>query len=211
MSHQLDCLIYAGPNVIQHPIPPLRIPSIHPLPLRKRPPPTGVKTAKIRKRGFRGQKTPISQCPRNGRFESKNPHFSTGLHRANGDSLTQNAISGTLGNGSFLTPKPSFPDFGDFDPCRGRTLSQPFPQKMPYGQTRGREGTKFLPGTELLAMAVEAVLDTSTPHIVAQCPDKTFVVKPAVTKNPGMRCVTDTARSLVLPPTFETSLRRSCR
>ena len=33
-------------------------------------------------------------------------------------------ISGTLGNGSFLTPRPSFPDFGDFDPCRGRTLSQ---------------------------------------------------------------------------------------
>ena len=28
-------------------------------------------------------------------------------------------ISGTL-----LTPKPSFPGFGDFDPCRGRTLSQ---------------------------------------------------------------------------------------
>ena len=24
-----------------------------------------------------------------------------------------------------MTPKPSFPDFGDFDPCRGRTLSQP--------------------------------------------------------------------------------------
>ena len=39
-------------------------------------------------------------------------------------------ISGTLGNGSFLTPKPSFPDFGDFDPCRGRTLSQQEAPKM---------------------------------------------------------------------------------
>ena len=28
-------------------------------------------------------------------------------------------FSGAIGNGSFLTPKPSFPDFGDFDPCRG--------------------------------------------------------------------------------------------
>ena len=43
------------------------------LELRKRPPPTGVKMAKIGKRGFRGQKTPISQCPRNGCFESKIP------------------------------------------------------------------------------------------------------------------------------------------
>ena len=26
--------------------------------------------------------------------------------------------------GVFLTPKPSFPDFGDFDPCTVPTLSQ---------------------------------------------------------------------------------------
>ena len=29
-----------------------------------------------------------------------------------------------MGNGSFVTPKPSFPDFGDCDPCKGRTRSQ---------------------------------------------------------------------------------------
>ena len=46
---------------------------------------------------------------------------SPGLHKENGDFLTQ---SGALGNGDLLTPKPSFPDFGDFDPCRGRTRSQ---------------------------------------------------------------------------------------
>ena len=28
------------------------------------------------------------------------------------------------GNGGFLTPIPSFPDFGVFDPCKGRTDSQ---------------------------------------------------------------------------------------
>ena len=65
---------------------------------------------KIGKRGFRGQKTLISQGPRKGRFESKNPHFSTGLHKENGDFSTP--------------PKPSFPDFGDFDPCTGPTRSQ---------------------------------------------------------------------------------------
>ena len=35
-------------------------------------------------------------------------------------------LSETLGNGSLLTPKASFPDFGDFDPCKGRTLSQKY-------------------------------------------------------------------------------------
>ena len=28
----------------------------------------------------------------------------------------------TSRNGSVLTPKPSFPDFGDFDPCRGQQI-----------------------------------------------------------------------------------------
>ena len=46
--------------------------------LRTRRPCTGVKIPKIGKRGFQGQKTPISQCPRKGRFESKNPHFPCG-------------------------------------------------------------------------------------------------------------------------------------
>ena len=34
------------------------------------------------------------------------------------------------GNGGFLTPKPSFPDFGVFDPCKGRTDSQGKSQKL---------------------------------------------------------------------------------
>ena len=44
-------------------------------------------------------------------------------------------IFGALGNGSFLTPKPSFPHFGDFDPCGGggrfRTFQKPF--RDPFG------------------------------------------------------------------------------
>ena len=92
--------------------------------LRKRSPFTGVKIAKIGKRGFRGQKTPISQCPRNGRFESKKSPFLYRAPQGKWGFLDKTPISGTLGHGSFLTPKPSFPDFGDFDPCRGQTLSQ---------------------------------------------------------------------------------------
>ena len=76
------------------------------------------------KRVSGSKKLPFSQCPRNGRFESKNPHFSTGLHEKNGDFLTQSAHFWDTGKWEFLTPKPSFPGFGDFDPCRGRTLSQ---------------------------------------------------------------------------------------
>ena len=32
-------------------------------------------------------------------------------------------FSGVRGKGGFSTPKPCFPDFGDFDPCKGRTGS----------------------------------------------------------------------------------------
>ena len=95
--------------------------------LRTRPPPTGVKIPKPGKRGFWvSTNSHFSQCPRNGRFESKTHHFYSGLHKQNGDFLTQSIhFWGTGKNGgSFLTPKPSFPGFGDFDPCRGRTRSQ---------------------------------------------------------------------------------------
>ena len=82
--------------------------------LRKRPPPTGVKIAKIGKRGFRGQKNPISQCPKNGRFESKNPHFSTGLHNENGDVLTQSAHFWDTGKWEFFDPETLFSRFWRF-------------------------------------------------------------------------------------------------
>ena len=75
---------------------------------------TRVKIRKIRKRGFRGRKT---HFPRPRRFESENPHFPTGHHREMGILWLKPPFSGVVGNGGFSTPKPSFPDFGDFDPC----------------------------------------------------------------------------------------------
>ena len=77
-----------------------------------------------RERGFRGQKTPISQCSRKGRFESKNPHVPTGLHKENGDFSTQIALFWGIGKWEFFDPETLFPDFGDFDPCTGPTRSQ---------------------------------------------------------------------------------------
>ena len=58
-------------------------------------------------RGFRGQKTPISQCLSKGRFSLQGPT------RKNGDFFGSNRpFSEALGNGSlFGPPKPSFPDF----------------------------------------------------------------------------------------------------
>ena len=67
------------------------------------------------------RKIPVSPHPRQGRFESKNPDFPCGalsLQR-NGDFLSQSALFSCGGNGGFLTPKPSFPDFGVFDPVEG--------------------------------------------------------------------------------------------
>ena len=65
--------------------------------LRTPPPPTGVKIPQNR-----GKRV-----------------VSTGLHKKNGDFLTQSTLFQALGKGSLLTPKPSFPDFGVFDPCAG--------------------------------------------------------------------------------------------
>ena len=60
--------------------------------LRKRRHCTGVKIPKIGKRGFWGQKTPISHRPRKGHFESKNSHFPCGALKRNGDFSTQSAL-----------------------------------------------------------------------------------------------------------------------
>ena len=84
-----------------------------------------LQRSKSRKSGKEGQTTPISQRLREGRFESENPHVSTGHHNVETWGFFDSKhpfLAGALGNGSFLTPKPSFPDFQDFDPCRGRTL-----------------------------------------------------------------------------------------
>ena len=66
-------------------------------------------------------KTPISPHPREGRFESKIPICAQGSTGKMGIFLTRNAFSWVGGNGGFSTQKPSFPNFGVFDPCTGQT------------------------------------------------------------------------------------------
>ena len=85
-------------------------------------PPTRVKIPKIGKRGFRGQKTPISGRPR-----KRVPCVQMSLQGTTRKMRIfglKAPFSGATGNGRFLTPKGSFPDFEDFDPCRGSADSQ---------------------------------------------------------------------------------------
>ena len=89
----------------------------------QRLPLTGAQIPKIGKRGFRSQKTPISPHPKKGRSESKNPHFYAEHYKENGDFLTRSALFWGGVKWGFLTPKPPFPDFGDFGPCTGQTRS----------------------------------------------------------------------------------------
>ena len=85
---------------------------------------TGVKIPKIGKRGSQSQKTPISHHPRKGRSESKKK--SPFLYRAlqgKWGFLTQSALFWGGGKWGFFDSETSFPDFGDFDPCKGQTNS----------------------------------------------------------------------------------------
>ena len=94
-----------------------------PLSLRTRRPCTGVKIHKIRKRGFQGQKTPISHQPGKGHCESENAHFSTGHHRENGDFLTQIAPFRGGGKWGFFDPDFLFSWFcGFLTPVQGRRV-----------------------------------------------------------------------------------------
>ena len=93
--------------------------------LRKRRPLQGSKSPKSGKEGFGVKKLPFPSVPEMGALSQKIPvslHTST---RRMGIFRLKAPISGTLGNGSFLTPKPSFPDFGDFDPCRRPSTWRP--------------------------------------------------------------------------------------
>ena len=84
----------------------------------------GSQIPKIGKRGFRARKAPISDRPRKGCFESKNPHFSTGYHKENGDFWTQSAHFWGDRKWELFDPETLFSRFGDFDPCRGSADSQ---------------------------------------------------------------------------------------
>ena len=58
----------------------------------------------------------VSQCPGKGRFESKNPHFSTGLHKENGDFSTQSALFRGIGKWELFDPESLFSRFWGFGP-----------------------------------------------------------------------------------------------
>ena len=77
---------------------------------------TGVKIPKIGKRGFRSQKTPISQHPRKGHSESKNPHFPCSALYRNGDFLTQSALFWGAGKWGFFDSETLFSRFWGFWP-----------------------------------------------------------------------------------------------
>ena len=69
-----------------------------------------------REKRVSGSRTPISHCPRKGRFESKNPHLSTGLHKENGDFSTQSALFRGIGKWEFFDPETLFSRFWGFWP-----------------------------------------------------------------------------------------------
>ena len=65
--------------------------------------PTGAEIPKIGKRGFRGQKTPISSRPRKGRFQ--------GHHKENGDFWTESALFWGDRKWEFFDPETLFSGF----------------------------------------------------------------------------------------------------
>ena len=80
---------------------------------------TGAEIPKIGKRGCRSQKTPEKGVP-----SPKIPIFLvvlSALYRKWGFFDSEHPFLGGGGKWEeFLTRKPSFPDFGDFGPCRGK-------------------------------------------------------------------------------------------
>ena len=58
-----------------------------------------------REKRVSGSKNSHFLMPLKGRFESKNPHFSTGLHKENGDFLTQIALFWGIGKWEFFDPE----------------------------------------------------------------------------------------------------------
>ena len=84
----------------------------------------GSNSLKSGKEGFGVKKTEkFPSAPEKGALSQKIPI----LYRApqgNGDFLTQSTLFWGTWMWEFFDPKPSFPDFGVFDPCKGRTRSQ---------------------------------------------------------------------------------------
>ena len=92
--------------------------------LRKRRHCTGSKSPKPGKEDFGVKKLPFPIASEKGALSRKIPIFLVEPCREMGIFRPKAPFSEAMGNGSFLTPKPSFPGFGDFDPCTVPALSQ---------------------------------------------------------------------------------------
>ena len=84
----------------------------------------GSKSPKSGKEGFGVKKLPFPIASEKGALSRKIPMSLQGSTRKMGIFRLRVPFSEAMGNGSFFTPKPSFPDFGDFDPCTVPALSQ---------------------------------------------------------------------------------------
>ena len=93
----------------------------------------GSKSTKPGKEGFGVKKTPISGRPRKGRFESKNPHFSTKYF------WTQNALFWGDRKSEFFWPRnPLFPVLWILAPVEGQLarnaqFENPWQYRLPKG------------------------------------------------------------------------------
>ena len=84
----------------------------------------GSKTPKSGKGGFGVKKPPFPPTPEKGVSSQKSPFlFRAPPGRWRFFDLGRPFL-GWGGDGGFLAPKPPFPDFGVFDPCKGQTDSQ---------------------------------------------------------------------------------------
>ena len=80
----------------------------------------GPKTPKSGKEGFGVEKPPFPPHPRNGRFESKNPHFPCGAVCRNGDFFdSKHPFLGWGEMGVFRLRNPLFPILGFLAPVQG--------------------------------------------------------------------------------------------
>ena len=76
------------------------------------------KSPKSGKEGFRSPKNPHFPPPQKRVFRvKKSPFLYRALQGKWGFCWLGTPFSGVAGNGGFWTPRPSFPDFGEFGPC----------------------------------------------------------------------------------------------
>ena len=122
---------------------------------------TGPRTPIFWKRGFRGPKTPFpSALTRAGKgsFRSKIPISAVFLCRKKRDFGQKTPFSKTRGDGSFWTPKPSFPETGGSGPVWGQGIA-----KL-EGKERGPQKTG--PGSLVIPRILRNLCGSVLPEIL---------------------------------------------